>query len=45
LVEGAIYGFDVHDIQAKVHRPTRGQFRSLDFLTGESHWSFGDPKN
>jgi outer membrane protein assembly factor BamB len=41
LVDGAIYGFDLRDIQAKVHRPSRGQFRCIDFLTGEQHWSTG----
>jgi outer membrane protein assembly factor BamB len=39
LVDGAIFGFDVVDAQAKTHRPTRGHFRCLDLLTGKEHWS------
>ncbi|MGE0761380.1 MAG: hypothetical protein AB7O38_30480, partial [Pirellulaceae bacterium] len=39
LVNDALYGFDVVDAQAKTHRPTRGHFRCLDFLTGDEHWS------
>jgi outer membrane protein assembly factor BamB len=38
-VDGAIYGFDVVDAQAKTHRPTRGHFRCIDWLTGTEHWS------
>ena len=44
LVDGAVFGFDVSDAQAKTHRPTRGRFRCLDFLTGEEQWSAGDDK-
>jgi outer membrane protein assembly factor BamB len=39
LVDGALYGFDVVDAQAKTHRPTRGHFRCVDFLTGRELWS------
>lgn len=42
LIDGALYGFDLRDAQAKTHRPSRGQFRCLDFLTGKEHWSTGD---
>ena len=42
LLDGAIYGFDVRDAQAKTHRSTRGVFRCIDFLTGSEHWSVGD---
>lgn len=44
LIDGAIYGFDVRDPQAKTHRSTRGVFRCLDFLTGKEHWSVGDDR-
>ena len=44
LVDGALYGFDLREAQAKVHRPSRGQFRCIDFLTGQEHWSTGDAK-
>ncbi len=39
LVDGAVYGFDVLDAQAKTQRPTRGHFRCIDLLTGHEHWS------
>lgn len=39
LVAGAIYGFDLKDVQAKAHRPSRGKFRCLDFETGKELWS------
>ena len=38
-----LYGFDLFDVQAKPHRPSRGAFRCVDFLTGETRWSVGDP--
>jgi outer membrane protein assembly factor BamB len=44
LVDGAIYGFDLREAQAKTHRPSRGQFRCIDFLSGKEHWSNGDAK-
>ncbi len=42
LIDGALYGFDLHEAQAKTHRPSRGIFRCLDFLTGKEYWSVGD---
>ena len=45
LHEGTIYGFDLRDVQAKTHRPSRGQFRSIDFLSGEENWSTGAAKS
>jgi hypothetical protein len=39
LVDGRIYGFDLRDVQAKLHRPSRGQFRCLDFLTLKELWA------
>ncbi|MCA9147357.1 MAG: PQQ-binding-like beta-propeller repeat protein, partial [Planctomycetales bacterium] len=44
LVDGAIYGFDLHEAQAKTHRPSRGTFLCQDLITGERLWSVGDPK-
>ena len=41
LVDGFLYGFDIQDVQSKVHRPSRGAFRCLSFLTGEEQWSNG----
>lgn len=38
LHDGAVYGFDIHQAQASVHRPSRGSFKCLDFLTGKVHW-------
>lgn len=32
-------GFDLRDPQAKAHRPSRGVYRGLDVLTGETLWS------
>ncbi len=42
LVDGAIYGFDVLEPQAKTHRSTRGIFRCIEFETGMELWSVGD---
>lgn len=39
LHEGCLYGFDLKDVQAKAHRPSRGSFRCVDFLTGNDRWS------
>ncbi|MGB7342700.1 MAG: PQQ-binding-like beta-propeller repeat protein [Pirellulaceae bacterium] len=44
LVDGHLYGFDLVEAQTKAHRPSRGTFRCMDFLTGETKWSNGDPK-
>lgn len=41
LFEGALYGFDLRDVQAKPHRSSRGQFRCLDFQTGNERWVQG----
>jgi len=38
-LEGFLYGFDLRDVQAKVHRPSRGEFRCMDFTTGKEQWS------
>ena len=39
LVGGHVYGFDLREIQASRHRPSRGEFRCMDFKTGEVRWS------
>lgn len=41
LVDGHLYGFDLYDAQSKVHRPSRGKFLCVDFMTGEEKWSLG----
>ena len=42
LVDDALYGFDLKEAQAKTHRPSRGQFRCIDFLSGRVNWSIGN---
>ena len=44
LVGESLYGFDLQDVQAKPHRPSRGAFRCVDFLTGEENWTVGTPR-
>jgi outer membrane protein assembly factor BamB len=39
LVDGYVYGFDLREIQSRRQRPSRGEFRCMDFLTGEIRWS------
>ncbi|MBS0206652.1 MAG: PQQ-binding-like beta-propeller repeat protein [Planctomycetes bacterium] len=39
LYEGRIYGFDLRDAQSRVNRPSRGEYRCLDFETGKILWS------
>ena len=41
LHDGALFGFDLHEAQAKTHRTSRGIFRCVDFRTGEELWSVG----
>lgn len=43
LVDGHVYGFDLREFQSKAHRPSRGTFRCLEFLSGRECWSNGDP--
>jgi outer membrane protein assembly factor BamB len=38
LHDGAVYGFDIQQAQASVHRPARGIFKCLDFATGKVRW-------
>jgi len=43
LVDGLVYGFDLHDTQTTRGRPARGTFRCMDFLTGQIRWSSDRP--
>lgn len=43
LVEGTLFGFDLREAQSRLHRPSRGEFRALDFLTGQVRWSSKEP--
>ena len=38
LVDGSVYGFDLHQAQASARRPGRGVFKCLDFDTGMTRW-------
>lgn len=39
LLDGFIYGFDLKDAQSRLNRPSRGEFRCLDFASGKVQWS------
>jgi outer membrane protein assembly factor BamB len=39
LIDGFVYGFDLREIQSRRQRPSRGEFRCMDFETGEIRWS------
>jgi outer membrane protein assembly factor BamB len=39
LVDGYVYGFDLREIQSRRQRPSRGEFRCMDFKTGKIRWS------
>ena len=41
LVDDVLYGFDIRDVQSKVHRRSRGTFRAVDLLTGKVRWTNG----
>ena len=43
LVDGAVFGFDLREPQVRAHRPSRGQFRCMDFNTGDVLWSSDEP--
>lgn len=43
LVDGAICGFDLREAQAKAHRPSRGQFRSIRMSDGRPLWAVESP--
>jgi outer membrane protein assembly factor BamB len=38
LIEGHVYGFDLHQAQASAHRTSRGRFKCLEFATGKVRW-------
>ena len=38
LLDRHVYGFDLRDVQAKAHRPSRGEFKCLELTTGEVLW-------
>ncbi len=42
LYDGALFGFDLQEAQAKTHRTSRGIFRCLDFQSGKELWSVGN---
>jgi outer membrane protein assembly factor BamB len=39
LVGGHVYGFDLAELQARPHRPSRGRFVCLEAATGKLCWS------
>jgi outer membrane protein assembly factor BamB len=39
LFQGHVYGFDLKQLQASKHRPSRGAFKCLDWSTGKVCWS------
>ncbi len=43
LVDGHVYGFDLRDVQARAHRPSRGEFKCLELATGKVLWSTARP--
>ncbi len=42
LYDGALFGFDLQEAQAKTHRTSRGIFRCVDFRSGQELWSVGN---
>jgi outer membrane protein assembly factor BamB len=42
LVDGHLYGFDLRDTQSKLQRPSRGQFRCVEFADASELWANGD---
>jgi hypothetical protein len=39
LYQGHIFGFDLQQLQASAHRPSRGAFKCLEWSTGKVLWS------
>ena len=39
VLDGQVYGFDLRDVQSKLHRASRGEFKCLDLRSGEVRWS------
>lgn len=42
-VDSWLFGFDLKDIQSRLHRPSRGEFRCLDWTDGKVLWSSTEP--
>jgi len=43
VLEGLVYGFDLKDVQAKAHRPSRGKFKCMELATGRVLWESDRP--
>lgn len=43
LYKGHVYGFDLHDVQAKKQRPSEGTFKCLDVTDGHVCWESDRP--
>jgi hypothetical protein len=43
LVGDTLYGFDLREAQSRLHRPSRGEFRAIDWETGTVRWSSREP--
>jgi outer membrane protein assembly factor BamB len=43
LSADTVFGFDLKDMQSRLHRPSRGEFRAVDWLTGKVRWSSKEP--
>lgn len=44
LVDEHLYGFDLAEAQSKAHRPSRGNFRAIHLLSGETAWANGNAR-
>jgi len=38
LLDGHVYGFDLHQLQSSPHRASRGMFKCLELATGKTKW-------
>lgn len=38
VLDGKVYGFDLHQAQASPHRASRGAFKCLELTTGRARW-------
>jgi hypothetical protein len=43
LVGDTLYGFDLREAQSRLHRPSRGEFRAIDWKLGQVLWSSPEP--
>lgn len=43
LVGDRVYGFDLKDAQSRLNRPSRGEFRCLNWSDGKILWSSSEP--